>query len=80
MRSVLNLKRHCPCQWRYLKAEPPSEFKSGRGAEIMPVKDLHTRIKPFTLASGHGRYRYIAVTVSPERALASIGGWPLYDI
>jgi hypothetical protein len=27
-----------------------------RRTEIMPVKDSHTRIKPLTLASGHGRY------------------------
>jgi hypothetical protein len=40
----------------------------------MPVKDLHTRIKPFTLASGHGRYK----TVTPERAIVPVGEWPLH--
>jgi hypothetical protein len=39
----------------------------------MPVKDYHTRIKPLALASGHGRY----VTATPERALVSVGEWPL---
>jgi hypothetical protein len=33
-----------------------------------------TRIKPFSLANGHGRY----ITVTPERALVSVGGWLLH--
>jgi hypothetical protein len=33
-----------------------------RRSEIIPVKDPHTRIKPLTLASGHGRY----ITVTPK--------------
>jgi hypothetical protein len=40
----------------------------------MPVKDPHTRIKPLTLASGHGRY----ITVTPERTPVSVGEWPLH--
>jgi hypothetical protein len=36
----------------------------------MPAKDPRTRIKPFALASGSGRY----ITVTPERALVSVGG------
>jgi hypothetical protein len=44
------------------------------GAEIIPVKDSHTRIKPLALASGHGRY----ITVTPERTLLSAGEWPLH--
>jgi hypothetical protein len=40
----------------------------------MPVKDSHTRIKPFALASSHGRY----ITVTPERTLVSVGEWPLH--
>jgi hypothetical protein len=35
----------------------------------MPVKDFHTRIKPSTLASGHGRH----TTVAPERTLVLNG-------
>jgi hypothetical protein len=45
-----------------------------RRTEIIPVKDLRTRIKPLTLASGHGRY----ITVTPERTLLSGGEWPLH--
>jgi hypothetical protein len=40
----------------------------------MPVKDSHTTIKPLALASGHGRY----LTVTRERAIVSVEGWPLY--
>jgi hypothetical protein len=40
-----------------------------RRTEIITVKDPHTRIKPLTLASGHGRY----ITVTPERTLLSVG-------
>ena len=38
-------------------------------AEIIPGKDSDTRIKPLALTNGHGRY----ITVTPERALASVG-------
>ena len=31
-------------------------------------------MKPLALASGHGRY----ITVIPERALVSVGEWPLH--
>jgi hypothetical protein len=40
-----------------------------RRTEIIPVKDPYTRIKPFTLASGHGRY----ITVTSERAFFPLG-------
>jgi hypothetical protein len=40
----------------------------------MPVKHSHTRIEPLALASGHGRY----ITVTPERAIVSVGEWPLH--
>jgi hypothetical protein len=43
-------------------------------AEIIPGKDSDTRIKPLALTNGHGRY----ITVTPERALASIGECPLH--
>jgi hypothetical protein len=42
-------------------------------AEIIPGKNSDTRIKPLALANGHGRY----MAVTPERALVSVGGWPL---
>jgi hypothetical protein len=45
-----------------------------RRTEIIPVKYAHTSIKPLALASGHGRY----TTVTPERALVSVGEWPLH--
>jgi hypothetical protein len=42
-------------------------------AEIIPGKHPDTRIKPLALTNGHGRY----ITVTPERALASVGECPL---
>ena len=45
-----------------------------KGTEIIPDKHSHTRIKPLALASGHGRY----ITVTPKRALVSVGEWPLH--
>ena len=44
------------------------------GAEIIPVKDSHTRIKPLALANGHGR----CTTATPERTLVSVEEWPLH--
>jgi hypothetical protein len=38
-------------------------------AEIIPGKRSDARIKPLALANDHGRY----ITVTPERALASVG-------
>jgi hypothetical protein len=45
-------------------------------AEIIPGKDSDTRIKPLTLTltNGHGRY----MTVTPERAIASVEEFPLH--
>jgi hypothetical protein len=40
------------------------------GAEIIPGKHSDTRIKPLAFTNGHGRY----ITVTPERALSSVGG------
>jgi hypothetical protein len=34
-------------------------WTGGGGAEVIPVKDPHTRIKPLALASGSGHGRYI---------------------
>jgi hypothetical protein len=45
-----------------------------RRNKTIPVKDSHIRIKPLTFASGHGRY----ITATPERALLSVGEWPLH--
>jgi hypothetical protein len=42
-------------------------------AEIIPGKHSDTRIKPLAFANGHSRY----MTVTPERALASVGGCSL---
>jgi hypothetical protein len=43
---------------------------------MIPVKDStpESRMKPLALASGHGRY----ITATPERALLSVGEWPLH--
>jgi hypothetical protein len=38
------------------------------------INVTHFRIKPLTLASGHGRY----MAVTPERTLFSVGEWPLH--
>jgi hypothetical protein len=40
------------------------------------INITHLRIKPSTLASGHGRY----ITVAPERTPVSVGEWPLHYI
>jgi hypothetical protein len=42
-------------------------------AEIIPGKHSDTRIKPLDLTNGYGHY----ITVTPERALASVGGMPV---
>jgi hypothetical protein len=52
---------------------PFSHLTALEGAGIIPGKNSDTRIKPLTLANGHGRY----ITVTPERALASGGEFPL---
>jgi hypothetical protein len=43
-------------------------------AEIIPGKHPDTRIKPLALTNNHGRY----ITVTPERALASVVECPLH--
>jgi hypothetical protein len=43
------------------------------GTEIKPGKNSDTRIKPLPFSNGHGRY----ITATPERAIFSIGEWPL---
>jgi hypothetical protein len=46
-----------------------------RRTEIIPIfLDPHTRMKSLALASGHSPY----ITVTPERALVSVGEWPLH--
>jgi hypothetical protein len=45
-------------------------------AEIMLGKRSDTRIKSLPLTNGHGRY----ITVTPERAIASVGEWPFHII
>jgi hypothetical protein len=45
--------------------------------ETIPVKDFHTRIKPLTLASGHGRYWFmINKLMSPNKSVTVIQGGP----
>jgi hypothetical protein len=38
------------------------------------INITHLRIKPLTLASGHGRY----ITVTSKRTLVSVEEWPLH--
>ena len=61
-------------QWRSFKVDTSDTWDLRKGTEIIPGKHSHTRIKPLALASGHGRY----ITVTPERALVSVGEWPLH--
>ena len=62
-------------QWLRSKIDPfPCLTHSDpEGTETMPGKHSDTRIKPLPLDNGHGRY----ITVTPERALVSVGKWPL---
>jgi hypothetical protein len=63
-------------QWTSFKLDP-SLAKCpgpGSGTEIIPGKNSDTRLKPLPLTNGHGRY----ITVTPERALLSVGEWPLH--
>ncbi len=45
-----------------------------RRTETTPGKHSDARIKPLPLTNGHGRY----ITAAPERALVSVGEWPLH--
>jgi hypothetical protein len=54
--------------YRYFISAPLIRVK------ITPVKDSHTRTKPLSLASGHGRY----ISVTNERTPVSVGEWPLH--
>ena len=54
----------------------PDSRREGPSRQLRPVKDSHARTKPLALASGHGRCR--CTTVTPERALVSVGEWPLH--
>ena len=63
-------------QWRLFEVDPSRTKFPGSGTEIevIPVGDSHTGIKPLAFSSGHGRY----IAVTPERALVSVGEWPLH--
>ena len=51
--------------------------RSGR-TEIKPGKHSDTRVKPLPLANDHGRYTTVINT--SERAIVSVGKWPLHII
>ena len=61
-------------QYHFFEVNPSESMFPGSGTKITPVEDSHTRIKPLDVASDHGRYR----TITPERALVSVGEWPLH--
>ena len=63
-------------QWLRTETDPfpPLTPVEVEGAEIIAGKNSDARIKPLPLANGHGRY----ITVTPERALVSVGEWPLH--
>ena len=52
---------------------PFVQYSALEEAEIIPGKHSDTRIKPLALTNDHGR----CITVTPERALASVGEFPL---
>jgi hypothetical protein len=61
-------------QWLRFIFDPSPHLTALEEAEIIPGKDSDTRIKPFALTNGHGRY----MTVTPERTtLTSVEGFPL---
>jgi hypothetical protein len=62
-----------PCQWLRSGLDPFATLTALEEAEIIPDKDSDTGIKPLALTNGHGR----CTTVTPERALASVGECPL---
>ena len=66
--------RYFTHQWRLFKLAPWDVSCPGSGTEVIPGKYSDTRIKPLPLTNGHGRY----ITVTPERALVSVGEWPLH--
>jgi hypothetical protein len=70
--AVSEVKRLPP--WVSFKLPPWDAKCPGSGTEIIPGKHPDTRIKPLPLTNGHDRY----MAVTPERALASVGGWPLH--
>jgi hypothetical protein len=53
--------------------DPLEHLTALEEAEIIPGKNSDTRIRPLALTNDHGRY----ITVRPERALSSVGKWPL---
>jgi hypothetical protein len=53
--------------------DPFVTYSALEEAEIIPGKHSNTRIKPLDLTNGHGHY----IAVTPERALASVGGMPV---
>jgi hypothetical protein len=57
-----------PYQWLRIVLGPFLYLTALEEAEIIPGKHSDIRIKPLTLTNGHGRY--IAVTGTPEQALA----------
>ena len=54
---------------KLLQFDPSTTWDLRRRTGIIPIKDPHTRIKPLTLASGHGRY----IAVTPKRTPVSVG-------
>jgi hypothetical protein len=65
----------CIYQQRRFIFDPFTCLTALEEAEVIPGKDSDTRIKPLALTNGHGRY----ITVTPERALAFVGGCPLNE-
>jgi hypothetical protein len=59
-------------QWVRWGLDPFITLTALEEAEIIPGEHSDTRIKPLALTNGHGRY----ITVTPERALSSVGECP----
>jgi hypothetical protein len=59
-------------QWPRSGFDPFMYLTALEEAGIIPGKHSDTKIKPLALTNDHGRY----MAVTPERALASVGGCP----
>jgi hypothetical protein len=70
----MRLTYYCIHQWLRFGFGPSEHLTALEEAEVIPGKHSDTRIKPLTLTNDHGRY----ITVTPERALVSVGECPLH--
>ena len=53
LRADVHSTSHIINQWQLLKVNPSRKFRSEKGAEVIPVKDSHTRIGIVRLLHNH---------------------------